>query len=46
MDNRNPILESCLLKVQIIEVKSFRNVYNTNDAGERFQLINRHVSVS
>ena len=45
-DQSSPILESFLLKVMIIEVKSFRNVYNTKNAGELFQLINRHVSVS
>ena len=45
-DQSSPILESCLLKVLITEVQSFRNVYNTNNAGELFQLINRHVSVS
>ena len=42
----SPVLENCELKVLIIEVLAFRNVYNTNNTLELFQLINRHVSVS
>ena len=40
------ILESCKLKALIVEVLSFRNIYNTNNACDRFQVINRHVSFS
>ena len=40
-DQSSLIQESCYLNVLIIEVLSFRNVYNNNNEGEHFQHINR-----
>ena len=45
-DQSSSIRRSCEPKALIIEIKSFRNVYTTNNAREPFQLINRHLSVS